>query len=106
MEEGSGDLNEISKERAEAIDAAWNAASDTQRLGMPRMSWIGADAVTYYEEQPSKLELKAAARIAELEAALTALMRKSADHIIAGHPINADALAALREAERVLTKAT
>lgn len=53
-----------------------------------------------------KRRLRAAeARIAELEAALANLMRKSADHIIAGHPINVDALAALREAERVLTNA-
>ncbi len=43
-------------------------------------------------------------RIAELEAALRGLVLKSTDHIIAGHPINSDALDALREAERVLTK--
>ena len=63
-------MKEISKERAEELDAAWNAATDTQRLSMNRMSWFGADTVTYYEETPSKLELKAAARIEKLEAAL------------------------------------
>lgn len=42
-------------------------------------------------------------RVVELETALTNLMQKSVDHIIAGHPINSDALAALHEAERVLT---
>jgi hypothetical protein len=47
--------------------------------------------------------VKCERRIVELEVALTNLMKKSADHIIAGHPINSDALAALREAERLLT---
>ena len=49
--------------------------------------------------------LEARKRIAEIEAALQCLVLKSTDHIIAGHPINSGALDALREAERVLTKA-
>ena len=63
-------MKEITKERAEELDAAWNAATDTQRLSMNRMSWFGADSISYFEETPSKLELVAAARIKELETAL------------------------------------
>ncbi len=68
-------MGEITKERADEITAAWDAASDTARLSMPRMHWVNAgDATSYFEEKPSKLELKAAARIADLEAALVALI--------------------------------
>ncbi len=63
-------MKEISQERAMELDAAWKDATYTQRLSMPRMSWFAADSVTYYEEQPSKLELMAADRIAALEAVL------------------------------------
>ncbi len=41
--------------------------------------------------------------VEELEAALRDLVLKATDHIIAGHPINSDALSALHEAKRVLT---
>lgn len=61
---------EITKERADELTAAWEAATDTQRLSMNRISWFGSDTIKYFEEKPSKLELKAAARIAELEGAL------------------------------------
>lgn len=62
---------EITKARADEINAAWDAATSTQRLSMPRIQWfsVGGDT-TYYETTPSQLELAAAARIAELEAAL------------------------------------
>lgn len=62
---------EISKERADEIDAAWNAATATERLSLPRMSWlcVGGDT-SYFESEPSELEKLAAARIAFLEAAI------------------------------------
>ena len=64
----------ISKERADELDAKWEAASPTERLRLPRLSWFAADDVTYFETPPSKLELQAADRIAELEAALRDLV--------------------------------
>lgn len=64
---------EISKERADELDAAWQAASDTQRLSMNRVSWFSAETTTYFEETPSKLELSAAAHIKVLEDELDTL---------------------------------
>lgn len=71
---------EVSKERAEEIHAAWEAASPIERLRLPRLEWvtIGGKGTSYFEHQPSKLESDAADRIAELEAAL----RKIADGCI------------------------
>ena len=89
-------MKEISKERAEELDAAWNAATDTQRLSMNRMSWFGADTVTYYEETPSKLELKAAARIEKIERIASCLL----DHYLNCYDGNKDALCI--EAERLI----
>lgn len=64
-------MREISKERADELDSQWNAASDTQRLSLNRVSWLCvAPDTTYYESEPPPLEKKAAARIAELETAL------------------------------------
>lgn len=64
----------ITKERADEITAAWDAATDVQRLGMPRIQWLyvsgGNDETDYWEHEPPPLEKAAAARIAELEAAL------------------------------------
>ena len=63
-------MTDITKERADELHAAWEAASDTQRLTMNRMSWFGAETISYFEHQPSNLERKAAARIEALEEAL------------------------------------
>jgi hypothetical protein len=64
-------LSEITKEQAEAIDAAWHAASPTERLTMKRLQWISSgDRTSYFENEPSNLERQAATRIAELETAL------------------------------------
>jgi hypothetical protein len=64
-------MKEITKERAEELDAAWKAATDTQRLTMNRMSWFSSDgSATYWEEEPSTLEKAAGARIKNLEDAL------------------------------------
>ncbi len=64
-------MRKISKERAEEIDAAWQAATPTERLRLPRMSWLSVgDDIDYYEENPPKLELDAADRIEALELAL------------------------------------
>lgn len=64
----------ITKERADEITAAWDAATDVQRLGMPRIQWLymsgGNGETDYWEHEPPPLEKAAAARIAELEAAL------------------------------------
>lgn len=64
----------ITKERADEITAAWDAATDVQRLGMQRIQWLyvsgGNDETDYWEHEPPPLEKAAAARIAELEAAL------------------------------------
>ena len=57
----------ISKERADEIDAAWQAASMTERLSLQRCQWFAADTTTYYELPPTELERYAAKRIAELE---------------------------------------
>lgn len=64
-------MKAITQERAEELDAAWKAASEMERLTMNRMSWFsGGGSTEYYEEEPSRLERAAAARIATLEAAL------------------------------------
>lgn len=68
-------MKEISKDRADEIDAAFHAASPTQRLSLPYMSWIASNTVTYYEHSPQPLSLKASERIAELEAALLVIYR-------------------------------
>ena len=64
----------ITKERADEITAAWDAATDVQRLGMQRIQWLyvsgGNDETDYWEHEPPPLEKAAAARIAELEASL------------------------------------
>lgn len=68
----------ITKERADEITAAWDAATDVQRLGMQRIQWLyvsgGNDETDYWEHEPPPLEKAAAARIAELEAALRDVM--------------------------------
>lgn len=62
----------ITKERAEELSTAWNAANSTERLRLNRTSWIAwGEDVDYFEEEPSALELKAADRIEELEDALS-----------------------------------
>lgn len=74
-------MKEVSQERAHELDAAWKAASELERLTMNRMSWFGSDKMTYYEEEPSRLERMAAARIAELETTV----RRFADDELWGH---------------------
>lgn len=69
-------MPEISEDRANELNAAWDAANSTQRLRMPRVSWFAADTVSYFEEKPSKLELAAADRIAKLEDALRRAKQK------------------------------
>lgn len=77
-------MKEISEERANELDAAWKAASDTERLSLPRMSWFAADRVIFYEEQPSPLERTAAARIAALEAENNFVREKINAYVQAG----------------------
>jgi hypothetical protein len=65
---------EITKERAEEITAIWDAASTADRLTLPRVSWISVgDRVSYFEDQPTQLELKAAEEIRRLREALQAV---------------------------------
>ena len=78
---------EISKERAEEIHAAWEQASSTERLRLTRMEWVSANGTTYYETQPSALEIVAAERIAELEDD----MRRIADHDLSNQRFHAGA---------------
>lgn len=73
-------MAKISKERAEEIDAAWQAATPTERLRLPRMSWLSVgDDCDYYEENPPKLELDAADRIEALESALREIANGEVD---------------------------
>jgi hypothetical protein len=65
----------ISKERADELDVAWQAATDVERLSLNRVEWWSAEKTTYFEVEPSKLEKMAASRIAELEAALRTTAR-------------------------------
>ncbi len=64
-------MSEVSKEKADALLAAWDAASLTQRLVMDRVSWVTVDTTSYYLTKPSELERRAAARIEYLEMALS-----------------------------------
>lgn len=64
----------VSEDRAKELDDAWEAATDTQRLTMNRISWFSdGETTTYIEEKPSKLEVAAAERIADLEAQIAAI---------------------------------
>ena len=65
----------ISREYADKILAAWEAASPTERLRLPRMSWVAVDDTVYFETPPSKLELQAADRIDDLEFEIEVLRR-------------------------------
>lgn len=56
-------MNDISKEKADEMMAAWDAASLTERLVMDRVNWITVHDTSYYVTSPSKLEKNAAARI-------------------------------------------
>jgi len=68
-------MTEISKERAEELEAAWDAATPTERLRMPRLQWlcVGQDT-SYFEIKPSELELAAAAEIERLRAIMQELI--------------------------------
>ena len=65
-------MNDISKEKADEMLAAWDAASLTERLVMDRVNWITVHDTSYYVTKPSELERNAAARILKLEAMLRA----------------------------------
>lgn len=68
---------EVSKERADEIDAAWQAASMTERLSMPRLQWlsVGDGDTKFWELRPTTLEVFAADRIAKLEEALREMIQ-------------------------------
>jgi hypothetical protein len=72
----------ISKERADELDVAWQAATDVERLSLNRVEWWSAEKTTYFEVEPSKLEKMAASRIAEIE---SVMLRVEAWWITDGH---------------------
>lgn len=104
----------ITKERADEITAAWDAATDVQRLGMQRIQWLyvsgGNDETDYWEHEPPPLEKAAAARIAELEVQLSS-MREERDlavtvaegcRVLMERPVTEDDIqAAIAEARRI-----
>ena len=72
-------MSEITKERAEELDAAWRAADSVERLRLHRMEWFNAgDGTTYFEVLPSKLELVAHAEILRLRALVASTQEKCA----------------------------
>lgn len=72
-------MSTITKERADELDAAWQAADSVERLRLSRMNWISDGETTdYWESKPSELERAAYATISSLRQEVETL-RKDRD---------------------------
>jgi hypothetical protein len=97
---------EISEERFDELNAAWEAATPTERLRLNRTSWfcVGGKGTSYYEHKPSELEQHAATRIAELEATLRTLLKEMRTMAERADLVCDDEAEAMLLAEEVLGK--